>query len=136
MSTLEVESLVVSIIALAATILGLVPLYLDLMSRRKIDFKLLRFQEVTDKPVESVYSIRILHPNKPIEKCSVSYNGIKLPWSDKLSEPDYEKFIDRMSGGNVRIPKAIEKANATVVVRDGKRIIRKKKYQEIPIVPL
>jgi hypothetical protein len=83
-------------------------------------------------PVESIWNIRILHPNKPIEKCSVSYSGIKLRWSD---EPGYEKFIDRMSGANIRIPKEIEKADATVVVKDGKKIIRKKKFEDIPAVP-
>jgi hypothetical protein len=78
-------------------------------------------------------SIRILYPEKAMEKCSVSYNGVKLPWWDK-PEPYYERLIHAMGGGNLRIPKAIEKENTEVIVRDGKKIIRKKKFKDIPIV--
>jgi hypothetical protein len=68
-----------------------------------------------------------------MRKCSVSYNGVKLPWWDKLDEPYYERFVDA-SGGNVRIPQEIVKDNAIVIVRDGKKKIQKKKFQDIPIV--
>jgi hypothetical protein len=135
MSSLEVWSLVIASLSLIITVVGLVPLYLDFLSRRKINFELLRFQEFSHKPVESIWSIRVLHPNKPIEMCSVSYNGVKLPWWDNPIEPQYERFVELMSGGNVRIPKGAEKDDAKVVVRDGKKIIRKRKFQKIPIVP-
>ena len=75
-----------------------------------------------------------MHPDKPIEKCSVSYDGAKLPWWDNLQELYYERFIPAMSGGNVRIPKGIEKEDAEVVVRDGKNIIKKEKFKDMAIV--
>ena len=36
-------------------------------------------------------------------------------------------------GGNDRIPKGMEKDDAKVLVKDGERTIRKKKFKEIPI---
>lgn len=142
MSSLEVWGLVIATVSLIVSVAGLVPLYLDFRSRRKIDFELLRFRELwkqfNQPNPETTWGIRILHPSKPIERCSVSYNGEKLRW-DKPDEPYYENFIAKMSGGNVRIPKEIEKDDATVEVRDEARTltkrIRKKKFQEIPIVP-
>ncbi len=142
MSSLEVWGLLIAAVSLIVSVAGLLPLYLDLRSRRKIDFKLLRFQELWNqfnqpKP-ESTWGIRILHPNKPIERCTISYNGEKLRW-DKSLEPYYENFIDTMSGGNVRIPLGLEKNDAVVEVRDEARTltkrIRKRKFQQIPIVP-
>jgi hypothetical protein len=130
MSSLEVGILV-------TTVIGFIPLYADLVirwrERHRLNFLLLRFHEGSDKPIESSWSIRILHPEKAIEKCSVSYDSVKLPWWDK-PEPYYENFLYAMGGGNVRIPKGTEKENATVVVRDNKKIIRKKKFKDIPIV--
>ncbi|MGA2308051.1 MAG: hypothetical protein ABSG57_00710 [Candidatus Bathyarchaeia archaeon] len=101
----------------------------------KSQFSLLRFQEESDKPIKSSWSIRILQNDRPIEKCSVTYGGVKLPWWDKLDEPHYEEFINTMSGGNVRIPKGIENEDSRVVVRDGKKTIREKIFKDIPIVP-
>ena len=139
MSSFEVWGLVIATVSLIVGVAGLVPLYVDFRSRRKIGFKLLRFQEFSDKPIESIWSIRILHPNKPIERCSVSFNGTKLPWWDNQKELYYEKFIDAMSGGNVRVPKGIEKDNSTVEVKDEGRAlskrIRKRKFKDIQMVP-
>lgn len=128
MSSLEVEILV-------TTIIGFIPLYADLVirwrERHRLNFLFLRFRNYSDP--ESNWSIRILHPDKAIEKCSVSFDGVKLAWWDK-PEPYYEKLIYAMSGGNLQIPKAIEKENAEVIVRDGNKIIRKKKFKDISIV--
>ncbi len=61
----------------------------------------------TKKPVDSDWAIRILHPNRHIEKCMVLYNNTPLPWWDE-GEPYYERRFVVMGGGNVRVPKAIE----------------------------
>lgn len=77
----------------------------------------------------------ILRPNKPIEKCIVLYDGEKLPWWDNVEKCYYERFIDVGSGGNVRIPKGKKKDDAEVVVKDGKKTLRKRKFKEITEVP-
>ena len=126
MSSLEVGILV-------TTVIGFIPLYADLVirwrERHQINFSLLRFYSVG----YSCWGIKILHPEKAIEKCSVSYDGARLPWRDKPREC-YEEFIGAMSGGIVSIPEGTEKEDAEVVVRDGKKIIRKKKFKDIPMV--
>lgn len=99
----------------------------------RTDFSLLRFREESHMPIESSWSIRILHPERPIEKCSITYEGTRLPWWDK-HEPYYEKFIDRLSGGNVRIPKGTEREDIRVIVWDGKKIIKDEIFGDIPVV--
>ena len=39
-----------------------------------------------------------------------------------------------MSGGNLLIPKGIEKDSAMVIVKDGNKVIRKRLFKDIPIV--
>jgi len=118
---------------------SLIPLYVDLIlrwkERHRISFSLQRFSEEAKKPIESNWGIRILHPNGPLEKCMVFYDGAKLPWWDKENECYYERFIPRGGGGNVRIPKGAEKEEARIIVKDGKTTILKRKFREIPIVP-
>jgi len=59
---------------------------------------------------------------------------VKLPWSEKPNELCYEKLIYQMSGGNLLIPKGIEKDSAMVIVKDGNKVIRKRLFKDIPIV--
>jgi hypothetical protein len=128
---------------LIATVVGFVPLYIDLIwrmkERDKIDFKLLRFRKIYQalddpKHTEDRWNIRILHPNKPIEHCSVWYNNERLGW-DKKEEPYYETFIDTMSGGNIKLPIGIDVGNANISIKNGKRTIKKTKLLDIPVVP-
>lgn len=95
------------------------------------DFVIQRFEEPVEKPLKSNWSIRILHPDKPIQKCNVFFNGELLPWWDKVV-PYYEKFIHKGGGGNVRIPVEIEKEGADVDVMDGKKLLKRLKFKDIP----
>lgn len=94
------------------------------------EFVLQRFKESVEKPVKSNWSIRILHPNKPIEKCMVFYGGIPLPWWDR-HEPYYERTIVAGGGGNVRISIEIEKKDAEVKIMDGKKTLKRLKFKDI-----
>ncbi len=104
--------------------------------KEKPEFLLLRFHEQVNKPIESEWSIRILDNNKHIERCSVTFNGTKLPWWDNPNELCYERLIYARGGGNLRIPKGIEKDDAEVIVRDGRTIIKKKKFKDLTLVPM
>jgi len=95
-----------------------------------LPFILQRFKEVVEKPVKSNWSIRIMHPEKPIEKCIVLYDGIPVPWWDK-DTPYYERTIVAGGGGNARIPVEIEKEDADVKIMDGKRLLRHARFIDI-----
>jgi hypothetical protein len=125
-------SLVVAILALLVSVFGLIPLYVDLVRRRRVSLRLSRFAEHSPKPIESEHSIRILHPDRLIERCNVTYDGKTLPWWDKTEEMRFEKIIELGGGGNVRIPKGEERDDAIVVVRDAKKVLKKVKYGELP----
>lgn len=121
-------------ILIVVSILALIPLYMDLIMRilkeRRIEFIVERFYEPTKKPVDSDWGIRILHPNRPIEKCIVLYNNTQLPWWDD-DEPYYERRFVVMGGGNVRIPKAIQKEGVEIRIKNGKKTLKKVKFEDL-----
>ncbi|MGA2682836.1 MAG: hypothetical protein ABSF44_13670 [Candidatus Bathyarchaeia archaeon] len=125
-------------IGLIPLYVGLVPLYLDLLSRRKVDFYLLRYQYFNDADAEKFFDrIRTYHPNKAIERCSVFYNDTRLVW-DYEPLPNDQKFIEKMTLADVRLPsnvlRKVKPKDGIVVVKDGKRIIRKMNFLDIPFV--
>ena len=71
-----------------------------------------------------------MRPDKPIEKCTVFYDGIHLPWWDK-DVTYYERTIYAGGGGNVRIPVEIEKEDAEVKIMDGKKTLKRLKFKDI-----
>jgi hypothetical protein len=108
MLTLEQMGIVAAIIVAFFAVLYYVISIYKMMHTPKPNFILQRFREAVEKPVKSNWSIKILHPDKPLEKCVVFYNNHKLPWWDR-DVPYYEKTIEASGGGNVRIPFEIEK---------------------------
>ena len=121
-------------ILIVVSILGLIPLYMDLIRRilkeRRIEFIVERFYEPTKKPVDSDWGIRILHPNKFIEKCIILYNKTPLPWSGD-GEPYYERRIVANGGGNVRIPKVIQKEGVEIRIKNGKKTLKTVKFEDL-----
>lgn len=95
-------------------------------------FILQRFIEKTERPVKSIFSIRILHPEKPIEKCKILLDDMPLPWWDE-NFPYYETTIGASSGGVVRVPSRAENEEGTVTVMDGKNVLRREKFSDIVI---
>lgn len=126
----------VDILIIVVSILGFIPLYIDLIMRllkeRRIEFIVERFYEPTKKPVDSDWGIRILHPNRPIEKCIVLYNNTSLPWWDD-DEPYYERRFVVMGSGNVRVPKAIQKEGVEIRIQNGKKTLKKVKFEDLHI---
>ena len=122
------------ILIIVVSIFGFIPLYIDLILRllkeRRIEFIVERFYEPTKKPVDSDWGIRILHPNRPIEKCIVLYNNTQLPWWDD-DEPYYERRFVVMGGGNVRIPKAIQNEGVEIRIQNGKKTLKKIKFEDL-----
>lgn len=94
------------------------------------EFIVQRFRESVKKPVKSNWSIRILRPNKPIEKCIVLCDEIRLPWWDQETLY-YERTFVVGGGGIVRIPVGTEKEDATIKIMDGKRTLRHLKFKDI-----
>jgi hypothetical protein len=126
-------------IEIILAILAFIPLYLDLAvrfwKRDKINFLILRVHTESRKPIESSWTIRILHPNRAIEKCSVFVDGVKIPWSGNPNELRYEGVIYQSGGENFLIPKGIEKDSATVIIKDGNKVLRKRRFKDIPLIP-
>ena len=116
-------------------IVGIVSLYVDRILRTRkarADFELERFQDNSQVLFESEWSIRILHPDRVIERCAVSFGGTPLPLWDK-NEPYYQRKIPIGGGANFRIPKKLQEDDAEIVIKDGKKKLEKIKFSELPI---
>jgi hypothetical protein len=126
-------SILVVIAVRLAPILVAVVFFIALLqrfNRHKVEFIKEKFYEPTKKPVESDWGIRILYPNRPIEKCIILYNNTPLPWWDN-ERPYYERRIDLNGSVTVRVPIAIQKEGATVRFKNGKKTIMKVKFEHI-----
>ena len=99
-------------------------------NKRRIVFIKEKFYEPTKKPVDSEWGIRILYPNRPIEKCIILYNNTPIPWWDN-DMPYYERRIEPNSSGIVRVPKAIQKDGAKVRFKNGKKTLLKVKFEHL-----
>lgn len=123
-----------AIISLLISIFGLIPLYVELFFRHKaraIHFSLQRFRERVNTPIRSEWSLRILHPTKPIEKCMILCEGKPLPWS---YDGRYQQFINQGSGGIVRLPTNAKIKDAKIIVKDGTKTLKKTKFEKILLV--
>jgi len=130
-------NLEIVIIITTLIFLGILSYYYitKIRNERKINFKLLKAKDKVMKPIESDWIIRILHPNRIIEKCKVYYDDIPLPW-EKNPDDDmyvYEKYFGIGEGGNARIPKGIEKEDAQVIIKDGDDTLKKRKFKGLPL---
>jgi hypothetical protein len=130
-------SILLVIAARAAPIILIIVIFGFLLQRankRRIEFIKEKFYEPNKKPAESEWGIRILYPNRLIEKCIILYNNIPLPWDN--DKPNYEKRIEPNSIGIVRVPKAIQKDGAKVRFKNGKKTLLKVKFEQIRIAKL
>ena len=106
---------------------------ISISKKDKIEFIVEKFYEPSEKPVISDWRIRILHPNKAIEKCSVLYNNTQLPWWDK-DQPYYViRFVEN-SGGNVCVLQAIQKEDAIIIIKNVNKKLRTVKFSDLLIV--
>jgi hypothetical protein len=95
-----------------------------------VEFELERFEEALLPPIDSQWSIRILHPNKLLERCNIICNDVPLVWWDGKMPP-YERKIVQGGGGIVRISRSMSVAGAEIKVRNNKKILRKTKFEDI-----
>jgi len=123
-----------AIISLLVAIVGLIPLYVDLLRRRKaeaIRFSLQRFHEPVATPIQSVWSLRLLHPSRPIKECTIYFNNEPLPWS---YDGKLERHIAKGGGGIARVPSGLATENAKVTVKDGQQTLRRTRFEKILLV--
>ena len=123
---------------LAITILGLIPLYVDLLNRyfanRRIDFELERYYDTSKgHPLSDFHAIRVLHPSKPIDHGKVFVGRTQLAYLGRdFTEPDLERKIPVGGGETLIVPDDVFDLKVVVMVMDGDKVLRKKLLGDIP----
>jgi hypothetical protein len=118
----------ITAIATSVTAITAVILVIFTMLDRRTKVRLERFPEPNTNP--QVWKIRVHYSNKPIEGCSVIFNGTKLMW-DAIN---LEQF-DILEGGprNVTIPRPIFNMDATIKIQGNGRTIKKTVFHKIKL---
>ncbi len=89
------------------------------------------FVERVGQTGQTVRKIRLLHPDKMLEKCRILFNGTPLVW-DRVNSTT--KTIEAGGGGNVVVPENIFNESAIVLVESGGDVIRKVNYKDLEMV--
>ena len=76
-----------------------------------------------------IRQIRVRYRNKPIERCNVSFNGILLIWDS--TENQHEFTIMEGGARNATIPDEIFTEDAKIVIKSGKKIIKKIHFKDM-----
>lgn len=129
----DIDSFVLGVITAVPAYVGLFVTF----RRGKLQFELERFQERSSHPVQSTWSIRIKGPTRAIEHCSVLLDTYPLTvWN--RSEGVNETKVEKDGGVNFRIPNNLSPFGvikpAQITVKDGKKVLRRRKFLDIPEV--
>ena len=100
-------------------------------SDRRFRVEVFRVKNPIKEPIESDWRILIRYPSKVLTRCNVVLDGVNLRWDGVVS---YEKYLGLGYGGNVRVPKGLEKDASKVELRDGDKTREDYIFNEIPIL--
>lgn len=100
--------------------------------QRQIDRKPTFSKFQRKKDTVGRWHIFVHSPTKPIRKCYATFKGEKLPlWDGK----GYERTISLGEGVNFLIPENVSKDDeGTVLIKSGRQIIEKSKFNEMEAV--
>ena len=84
------------------------------------------------KPDRKLRAIHIQNTDKPINHCQVFCNGIALETQFGIHFRDWI-YIYAGGSADFKLPEDLEdRENATIVVKDGKKFLKKMKLKDIP----
>ena len=107
-------------VAIAGTII--IPIVLAVRPQ-DIVFKLIRHESIVEKPIKSRIALEVSHPDKPIKKCRVIYNGTELPCDENPNQNWSPVFAQ--GSALFRIPLDMEDEDAKVIVKNGWHTLQK-----------
>jgi len=126
-SALTIITTVTSIIT--ATVL--IFTYRHNVKRDKPQFELISLN-LGMKPDRKIRAIHIQNPTKPIDHCQVFCNGIALETQFGVHLRNWV-YIHIGGSADFKLPEdLVDRENATIVVKDGKRTLQKAKLKNIP----
>lgn len=78
-----------------------------------------------------IRQIRVRYMNKPIERCNISFNGVLLVWDSTEGKTEFTIF----EGGarNATIPDDIFTEDADIVIKSGKKSLKKTTFRKIEL---
>jgi hypothetical protein len=96
--------------------------------RQDVTYKLIRHDSVVEKPIKSRIALEVSHPDKPIKKCQVFYNGTAL----RCDETNQDWATTFAQGSALyRIPLGQENDEAVIKVKNGWHNLGKTKLRYV-----
>ena len=130
--------IVIAIAAIVSAIAAVIAATVSIMNQRTTNkaqkplFKLNR--RINSASGTSNQAIEVSHPDKPIKKCMVLYDGKPLVCTDNIDPNHYETFIFAMGSGQFRLPAKVVSEldeNALIIVKDGKTKLHSSRLKDI-----
>jgi hypothetical protein len=113
------------------TAITLILTYRHNIRRDKPNFELTALM-LGKKPDRKLRAIHIQNPDKPINHCQVFCNGVALETQFGIHFRDWV-YIHAGGSAGFKLPEnLVDRENATIIVKDGKRILRKTKLEDLP----
>lgn len=130
---MEIADALTAITAVASiiTAITLILTYRQNIFRDKPQFELTALN-LGMKPDRKIRAIHIHNPTKPINHCQVFCNGTALEIQFGIHFRDWI-YIHAGGSADFRLPEnLVDRENAIIVVKDGKRVLHKTKLKELP----
>jgi len=131
------QETLVLVTALVGAVTGIASLALRVLDYRKKAkaesprYRFETFVEPIGQTGQTVRKIRLLHPNKMLERCRILFDGKPLTWG-RVNKT--MKTIEEGGGGNVVVPDDIFDESAEVMIESNGKIIKKVKYNDLEMV--
>jgi hypothetical protein len=122
-------SIVISAISLAIAGCTFILYFAEFREKRRTNFVMkITMGNVNDSGHLMSYNLHIIQPDKPIGNPSVYVGNVKL--REAADEPEILPILKDQTG-SFDLPMSLSKGNPMVVVKDGKKTVRKVRLNEI-----
>jgi len=129
---------VIAIAAIVSAIAAVIAATVGIMNQRTTN-KAQEPQFEVNRMINSPFgtsqqAIEVSHPDKPIKKCMVLYDGKPLVCTNNIDPEQHEKFILAGGSSQFRLPSKIASEldeNALIIVKDGKKTLQSIRLKDI-----
>ena len=105
--------------------------YIDKITQDRKDRQIKIHVEKVLESDHRIRKIRVRYMNKPIEKCSVSFNGTPLIWDS--TEAQFKFTIFEGGQRNATIPDDIFTEDAEIVIKSDEKVLKRINFKDLEL---
>jgi hypothetical protein len=131
MVSLDIVTAIAAILSALAAVIAVIIGIMTYRATNKAQEPLFQLNRMINFPAGlSAQTIEVSHPDRPMKKCMVLYEGKPLVCSSNIDPNQYETFIFAMGSAQFLLPATLDE-NALIIVKDGKKTLQSIKLRYI-----